>query len=793
MKGVRWFVFGSLIFAYLCLMFLSVWIDFEVDASTAVIKADAFPLADNPNPPAEVVKLIFIHHSVGESWLEDGYGGLGVALRNAGYFVSDTNYDWGTNSIGSRTDITDWPEWFRGPNSTTYLSELYAESGQNSSYSRLASDPGGENEIVMFKSCYPNSDLEGNPNDPPAAGDGLTVSNVKYIYNDLLNYFVTRPDKLFIVITAPALYETNTDPAYAANARAFNNWLMNDWLDGYAYNNVAVFNFYNVMTSNGGDANTNDLGQESGNHHRWWNGTVQHIQTVASNTLAYPTEDNHPSQAGTLKATGEFVQLLNVFYNRWQGSSGPPLPTGTVLPTPETQSSQAFLPLILRDVPQITPQPTPTSTLGPTPTATIQPTPSTGACPSYPSDAAFVTGTSVYALPDFTEYSARQWFTDPTFDTCVVRATDRDTDMSADDISTGLGNEYARVQSFNSDGTRLLVRGTDGSWYLYNAQTLQPIAQLPLEVDPRWDANNPELIYYSADTCLISYNVQTEQNVVLHEFSDDFPGQILTAVWMRYEGRPSRDTRYWGLMAQDENWDTVAFLVYDRQTDVVTIRDMSSISEVADGIDHVTISPLGDYFIASFDHYCDPGQLGTDANPCGMMVYDSDLTNGRGLLRIVGHYDPVLDAQGREVVIFQDIDTDYISMLDLETGTVTPLWEIDYSYTGIGFHFSGLAYDAPGWAVVSTHDDDPVIHTWMDDQVFLVELKANGRVVRLAHTHSIVDESQPSEYYYWAEPHASTNPDLTRIVFTTNWGRYDTGEVEMYMIALPQDWRGRLK
>jgi hypothetical protein len=144
-------------------------------------------------------------------------------------------------------------------------------------------------------------------------------------------------------------------------------------------------------------------------------------------------------------------------------------------------------------------------------------------------------------------------------------------------------------------------------------------------------------------------------------------------------------------------------------------------------------------------------------------------------------------------VIFQDIDTDYISMLDLETGTVTPLWEIDYSYTGIGFHFSGLAYDAPGWAVVSTHDDDPVIHTWMDDQVLLVELKVNGRVVRLAHTHSIVDENQPSEFFYWAEPHASTNPDLTRIVFTTNWGRYDTGEVEMYMIALPQDWRGRLK
>jgi hypothetical protein len=248
-------------------------------------------------------------------------------------------------------------------------------------------------------------------------------------------------------------------------------------------------------------------------------------------------------------------------------------------------------------------------------------------------------------------------------------------------------------------------------------------------------------------------------------------------------------------MAQDGNWDTVAFLVYDRQTDQAIIRDVRGIPGVSDGIDHVTISPLGDYFIASFDRYCEHGELGTDANPCGMMVYDSDLTNGRGLLRTIGHYDPVLDAQGREVVIYQGIDTDRIDMLDLETGTVTPLWDIDFSHEAIGFHFSGLGYEVPGWAVVSTHGDDydPTIHTWMDDQVFLVELEANGRVVRLAHTHSIVDENQDSEIYYWAEPHASTNPDFTRIVFTTNWGRYTTGEVEMYMIALPQDCLGRLE
>jgi len=298
------------------------------------------------------------------------------------------------------------------------------------------------------------------------------------------------------------------------------------------------------------------------------------------------------------------------------------------------------------------------------------------------------------------------------------------------------------------------------------------------------------VLNYLDETRLMSYNMQFRSTTEVHDFADDFPGQNLVAVWTRHEGRPSRDGRYWGVMAQNEEWETVAFLVYDRQTDLSTIRDMRGLPGVAEGIDHVTISPLGNYFLASFDRYCEHGHLGDDANPCGLMVYDQDLTNGWSLLRIIGHYDPALDAQGHAVIIYQDIDTDHISMLDLTTGAVTPLWPIDFSHTAIGLHFSGLAYDRPGWALVSTHDDAPITYTWMDDEVFAVELKPGGRVVRLAHTYSLVNDDL--ELDYWAEPHASVNRDFTRVVFATNWGRSGTGEVEMFMIALPPDWPTQL-
>jgi len=280
---------------------------------------------DNPAPPEDTVKLIFIHHSCGENWLSDGNGDLGRVLGENNYYVSDTNYGWGPDNIGDRTDIPNWLDWFRGPESERYLAALYTESEQLSPYTNNLSDPGGENTIIMFKSCFPNSNLEGNPDDPPTPGGGLTVGHAKYVYNELLHYFATRPDKLFIAITAPPVQ----DPTYAANARAFNTWLVQDWLseDGYTHNNVAGWDFYNVLTG-------------PNNHHRFQGNVEEYITGQGGNTLYYPTNgDNHPSREGNQKATAEFVPMLNVFYNRWR-ESAPAQPPADA-PTATTASEEA--------------------------------------------------------------------------------------------------------------------------------------------------------------------------------------------------------------------------------------------------------------------------------------------------------------------------------------------------------------------------------------------------------------------------------------------------------------------
>jgi len=470
-------------------------------------------------------------------------------------------------------------------------------------------------------------------------------------------------------------------------------------------------------------------------------------------------------------AASLFLVCVSLFVPRAL-ATGPAAPLPRSAAPSSTSGARLLLPLILKGS---APAMTPTPTTMPTPTATP------GArCPS--PEPPFITDFQVRPIPPLAEPIPRMYFPDPTFGRCLVRVTDRTQDLDPDDSSAGLVNEYSRVQSFNADESRILVRGIQATWYLYDAATLRPLEWLrQVEIDPRWDATNPDLLYYSAGTSLMAYDVRLGQATLVHDFAADFPGQNLAAVWTRYEGSPSLDGRTWGLMAQDEDWNVVAFLIYDLQADrVIAKRALPD----RPSIDSVTISPLGNYFLAYYDDYCQPGHLGDDAHPCGLMVYDRNLANGRSLLRIVGHSDTALDAQGREVLVYQDIDTDHISMLDLATGTVTALWPIDFSHSAIGLHFSGRAFRRPGWALVSTYNGArPTSATWMDDQVFAVELRAGGHAVRLAHTHSVYDEN--IEQDYWAEPHASVNRDFTRVLFTTNWGRSGTEETEVFLIELP--------
>ncbi len=413
-----------------------------------------------------------------------------------------------------------------------------------------------------------------------------------------------------------------------------------------------------------------------------------------------------------------------------------------------------------------------------------------------------VTGTDRYPTPaNVLPPPPREAYIDPTYGTCVVRVTDRLNDF--DNPQVNLKNEYSRVQGFNADGSLIMVYGGDsGDWFLYDAQTLQPIQRISVNLsEPRWDASNPYRFTFSRwfDLDLHLYVAElapeaTRFNIretAVHNFAGELPTEWNTAVvWHRWEGSPSNDSRYDAFMAEDEDFVTRGLVSYDWQDDEI-LGLYSVPSADMNEPDNVGMSPSGDYVMAQFE-CCPEGQLGTYDAPCGGMVYDRKLTQGWGISRCIAHNDMTWDTQGNEVIVHQEIDTDQIVMTELATGKTTPLLELDFSGGVYGLHISGRASDQPGWVAVSVHPEavspDWSNPFWMVGTIYALELAPDPRVVQLAHHHTLRDESA-ADAGYFAEAHVSVNQDFTRLLFTSNWDQAEgTNEVDMYMIALPDHW-----
>jgi hypothetical protein len=236
--------------------------------------------------------LIFIHHSCGANWLSNSLHDALLAKeyideRNDIYYGTDlspdpTRPDSLAPTPGDKTNMNHWILWFND-----YLEGV-----------KLYGCANGINRIIMFKSCYPISNIEGNgtePGDPFSGtqtlanyksvyrhpdGPGHTYTYNGHIYHPLEDIFAAHPTTLFIPVTAPPRHYAPTDATTdneAHRARLFNNWLKYDWLTNYTLNNpglgnVAVFDWFDVLSYPDDHPNhpnrlRAEYGGESGNSH----------------------------------------------------------------------------------------------------------------------------------------------------------------------------------------------------------------------------------------------------------------------------------------------------------------------------------------------------------------------------------------------------------------------------------------------------------------------------------------------------------------------------------------------
>jgi len=364
-----------------------------------------------------------------------------------------------------------------------------------------------------------------------------------------------------------------------------------------------------------------------------------------------------------------------------------------------------------------------------------------------------------------------QALADPVYHTQVVRVSDKAADGYS---SPGLENEYARFSPENADGTRVLLRGTDGVWFMYSWPGHENLGQVQIDnpdMEPRWDATDPNVFRYVEGPALREYRIDTGQGTVIHDFNEDNPQ--CAVVRSRYEGDSSTDARYWCFMLQDENWNTLAVVCYDRQGDAMVGR----LDNPEAAIDNVSMSMNGQRCIVVWD--TDP------ATPPS--AFSRDFGTRIELPDAPGHADFALTADGHEVYVYQNIHTDWIAMADLETGAETNLVPIPFGDNpDIGLHMSGNCTAIPGWVLISTYGASTQARSWMDQSLFFVQLTVNPVIWRVAQTNCL--QSPGDERDYFAEAFAAVNRAGTRVWWGSNWNVAGSPAFETYVAELPANW-----
>lgn len=370
-------------------------------------------------------------------------------------------------------------------------------------------------------------------------------------------------------------------------------------------------------------------------------------------------------------------------------------------------------------------------------------------------------------------------FIDPDYGTTIVRISDKNIDVYE---GNGIQNEYAKADAYNSDSSRIMLRSNDGHWYLYDAADYSLFRDMSSmvglqEPEPRWHTSNPDIFYYLYDTKLMQYDVAAAQHGIVHDFKTDFPESSIITTGS--EGDASRDRRYWCFMVTDEMFNLQLVCVYDMVDDVV----VGTRTAFPDAVNFTTMDASGSHAL-----------IGYDSLP--FQSFYPDFSHAVDFVQgAAGHGDAAFSANGRDVMVYQNVANDYICMTDLETGAETKLLEIPFSQnTDIGLHVSGNCYAKPGWVLVSTYGAKNTRSgesaTWMDHLLFMLELKENPRIIKLAGTHAYTALYPDAvEKNYFAEAFAAVNTAGTRIIFGSNWGvLFPRDYSDAYEVRLPDGW-----
>jgi hypothetical protein len=191
------------------------------------------------NNRGEYTNIIFLHHSVGHNLIAQG--DVRQLFKQAGYDFWDHDYNYlGVTSpdgmpVGYSYNI---PGDNTEPDGLLKLFQQKPYDLPVNAFSNLL-----QHEVIVFKSCYPASDI--------SSDEELEFHKQWYLsMRDVMDRY---PDKKFVVLTQPPLHPAETNSEDAARARAIADWLSSEEFQA-GHPNISTFDFFNLLAESNPDA-----------------------------------------------------------------------------------------------------------------------------------------------------------------------------------------------------------------------------------------------------------------------------------------------------------------------------------------------------------------------------------------------------------------------------------------------------------------------------------------------------------------------------------------------------------
>lgn len=373
-------------------------------------------------------------------------------------------------------------------------------------------------------------------------------------------------------------------------------------------------------------------------------------------------------------------------------------------------------------------------------------------------------------------------------------------------------SDYSRRNAFNCDNTKFLTYRKDGYWFVNDAKTLKQIGDalpsMATDCEPIWSDTDPDMLWalppYGEGCKLYEINISTRKVTKTYNLLDRIKAFWPDAgrCWTKSEGAPSRDGRYWCWIVETAGYEVRGIIVYDRVEDKIIAHMDASVKP-----DHTSMTPSGKYAIVSWA-YNEP--LGTRAYTRNLTDKHPAATGNDPYIKLhtqSEHSDIAILKDGSEVYVAADYTgtNGNLFMTNVETGVRTNLLYMYDQGTATAYHISGKAYNTPGYVVVSTYGEhvgalgdaenlrNKPLMQWYHRKVFVMSLEKNPTFKVLCWADSDRRKEWPGNDGYWAEPQATVNNNLTRVMFNSSMNSFNVNDIETFMVALPEGMFGGSK